>query len=59
MRGECYTRVRLCLERQVTNYYLTHPELSVGEDEIEGSRVILVCILDVLDGYNITERINK
>jgi hypothetical protein len=56
-RGECYDKIRRCMESNLREYYQRHPERLMDErsmEKIAMIRTTLVCILEILDGYEIT-----
>ncbi len=62
VRGACYTHVRQCMARNLSDYYVAHPERLLDQrsvEKVEMMRVVLACILGILDGYNISERTAK
>jgi hypothetical protein len=58
VRSECYDMIRGCVEQNMREYYKQHPERLLDQrsvEKIEMMRQTLACILEVLDGYELTK----
>lgn len=62
VRAECYGKLRYCMEQNVREYYRAHPERLLDQrsiDKMQMMRKSLVCILQVLDDYQIGTKPNS
>jgi hypothetical protein len=57
-RSECYDKIRACMEQHLRDYYQKHPERLMDQrsvEKVEMMRSVLVCILQIMDGYELTK----
>lgn len=59
VRTRCYANIRSCVTEELAKYYLDHPERLLDErslQKLQVIRTILVCILGILEKYEIKAR---